>query len=170
MSAFLEIPANTTHLVMVAAGAGLAPFRGFIQERAAQIGSGRALAPAHLYFGCRHPEKDDIYRDELDFWEKMGAVVVHRSFSQAPERSGGNKHIDGVLLQDKELLVPLWEAGARIYVCGSRGLGESVKQAFMRLAKEKAIADGKKNAEDDAKLEAWFESLRNERYSTDVFA
>ncbi|USW48179.1 Putative Flavoprotein-like superfamily [Septoria linicola] len=161
---------ETTPVIMVAAGAGLAPFRGFIQERAAQIGSGRKLAAAHLYFGCRHPDKDNLYSEEIAFWEKMGAVVTHRSFSQLPEQSGGHKHIDGVFLEDKDSLIPLWEAGARIYVCGSRGLGESVKQAFLKMAREKGIAEGRIDAEDDEKLEKWFESLRNERYSTDVFA
>lgn len=160
---------ETTPIIMIAAGAGLAPFRGYIQERASQIQSGRTLAPAHLYFGCRYPDKDDLYRDEIDSWEQIGAVVAHRCFSQAPEQSGGHKHVDGLILQDKELLSELWEGGAKVYVCGSRGLGDSVKKAFIKLAKEKAVADGNKNAEDDAKLEKWFESLRNERFATDVF-
>ncbi|KAF7186838.1 Bifunctional cytochrome P450/NADPH--P450 reductase [Pseudocercospora fuligena] len=164
----LPSSAETTPVIMIAAGAGLAPFRGFIQERAAQIGSGRKLAPAHLYFGCRDPEEDDLYREELDFWEKIGAVVIHRSFSRAPEKSDGHKHINEVILADRQKLVPLWDEGARVYVCGSRGLGESVKQAFLKLAKEKAEAEGKEATED--RLEKWFEKLRNERYSTDVFA
>lgn len=160
--------AENTPLVMIAAGTGLAPFRGFIQERAAQIGSGRKLAAAHLYFGCRHSSKDDIYREELDFWEKMGAVTVHRAYSQAPEESRGHKHIDEAVLADKELLLELWEQNARVYVCDSRGLGESAKSACIEIAREAARRRGKPDS--DEALNKWFESVRNERYSTDVFA
>jgi cytochrome P450/NADPH-cytochrome P450 reductase len=168
--AAFRLPANPecVPVVMIAAGAGLAPFRGFIQERAAQIGSGRKLAPARLYFGCRDPAKDDLYREELDFWEKMGAVVTHRSYSQKPEISKGHKHINTVLLAHKEELMELWDQGARVYVCGSRGLGESVKDACLAIAGEKAREVGKDDS--DETLEKWFSRIRNERYSTDVFA
>lgn len=168
--AAFRLPANpeSVPVIMIAAGAGLAPFRGFIQERAAQIGSGRSLAPAHLYFGCRDPEKDDLYRSELDLWENNGAVVTHRSFSQRPELSKGHTHINEVILAQKEELMNLWDQGARVYVCGSRGLGESVKEACLAIAREKARRLGKDDS--DETLDAWFSRIRNERYSTDVFA
>jgi cytochrome P450 / NADPH-cytochrome P450 reductase len=67
---------------MAAAGAGIAPFRGFIQERAAQIAAGRKLAPASLFFGCRGLGVDDLYREKLDRWEGMGAGSVRRAMSR----------------------------------------------------------------------------------------
>ncbi|KAK5007552.1 hypothetical protein LTR28_005140 [Elasticomyces elasticus] len=76
-------------VIMAAAGTGLAPFRGFIQERAAQIGAGRTLAPAVLFLGCRDPDKDELYRAELDKWEKMGAVDIKRAYSRKSEASNG---------------------------------------------------------------------------------
>jgi cytochrome P450/NADPH-cytochrome P450 reductase len=154
-------------IIMVAAGTGLAPFRGFIQERAAQIGAGRKLAPAHLYIGYRHPDKDELYRDEMDWFHKMGAVEIHHAFSQAPEHSGGYKHVDDVLRADRELLGQLWKDGARVYVCGSKGVGDAVKEIaqdqFRLAAREKGEDDGAEAAN------KWFEGIRNERYSTDVF-
>ena len=61
----------------------------------------------------------------------------------------------------------LWRDGARVYVCGSRGVGDAVKAIAIDQHRAAATAKG----EDDS-LEAankWFESIRNERYSTDVF-
>lgn len=163
----LPAKGEETPIIMVAAGTGLAPFRGFIQERAAQIGAGRTLAPAHLYIGCRHPEKDELYREDMSRFEKLGAVEIHRAYSQAPEHSNGHKHVDDVLRADRELLGQLWKDGARVYVCGSKGVGDAVKD----IAIEQRRHWLKEQGEDDSQEAAnkWFESIRNERYSTDVF-
>ncbi|TQN65714.1 Bifunctional cytochrome P450/NADPH--P450 [Colletotrichum shisoi] len=78
-----------TPLILVAAGSGIAPFRGFVQERAALVAAGRTLAPALLFFGCRRPGADDLYREELDRWEEAGAVAVRRAYSRAAGESEG---------------------------------------------------------------------------------
>ncbi|KAK3114796.1 hypothetical protein LTR53_006530 [Teratosphaeriaceae sp. CCFEE 6253] len=155
-------------VLMFCAGTGLAPFRAFIQERAAQIEAGRQLAPAHLYYGCRHPDQDSLYADELARWEKMGAVAIHYAYSQAPEKSNGHRHINDAMRADGQLLLDLWDANARVFVCGSRNVGDSVKQVSLELAKTWATQRGKEGSEE--KLNAWFDSVRNERFSTDVFA
>ncbi|KAK3391185.1 putative bifunctional P-450:NADPH-P450 reductase [Podospora didyma] len=187
--AAFHLPADpqTTPIVCIAAGAGIAPFRGFIQERAAQIATGgRVLAPALLFFGCRAPGVDDLYREELDRWEEMGAVSVRRAFSRLPEtkkRSGnggkeeakGCRHVDDRLWYDRKDLMDLWDRGAKVYVCGSRGVGESVKGAFVKMALERMerepgfIAGGKVEGSEEERALKWFDGIRNERYATDVF-
>lgn len=165
-----HLPTDSENIpvIMIAAGTGIAPFRGFIQERAAQIGAGRALAPAMLFFGCRSPETDDLYREELDRWEKMGAVDVRRAYSRKPDDSNGCKYVQHRLWADRNDVVELWDRGGRVFVCGSRDVGAAVRETSLNIMRERMENRGK--VVDEEKAEAWFEKIRNDRYATDVFA
>ena len=59
--------------------------RGFIQERAFQKEQGKPVGETHLYFGCRNKEVDFIYREELEKYEKNGALTLHTAFSRDQE-------------------------------------------------------------------------------------
>ncbi|KAL6704826.1 hypothetical protein ACN47E_007630 [Coniothyrium glycines] len=156
-------------VIMIAAGTGLAPFRGFIQERAAQLAAGRTLAPAILFYGCRDPEQDLLYGDMLKRWEKLGAVSLRFAFSRASEKSDGCKYVQDRVYHDRADIVEQFEAGAKLFVCGSRGVGEGVQECLIKIAKE-VIKEKHGREADDAKAREWFEGLRNERFATDVFA
>ncbi|CAK7204228.1 hypothetical protein SEUCBS139899_006982 [Sporothrix eucalyptigena] len=160
--------AENVPVICVAAGTGLAPFRGFIQERAALLGAGRKLAPAHLFFGCHGPA-DDLYREELDRWQASGAIKVHRAFSREDPKNEaqGCRHVQDRLYHDRASMTELWQQGARVYVCGSRQVGEGVKKAMLRIRREACEAANKPETEEES--DAWFVSIRNERYATDVF-
>merc|ERR1712012_1207333 len=71
-----------TPVIMIGPGTGLAPFRGFIQERAWQKSQGKPVGPTLLYFGCRNKDKDYIYREELEAWEKDGVLTLFTAFSR----------------------------------------------------------------------------------------
>lgn len=148
---------------------GLAPFRGFIQERAAQIAAGRTLAPALLFYGCRSPESDLLYAKQLDQWEKLGAVSIRYAFSRAPEKSENCKYVQDRMYHDGAEAIDLWNKGAKVFVCGSRDVGQAVENVCMRIAKENHEKETG-NPADEEKTKAWFEGLRNERFATDVFA
>lgn len=81
-------------LVMFCAGSGLAPMRGFLQERAIQKSSGRGVAKSLLFFGCRSPSQDYLYADsDLKEWIESGIVDVRPAFSRATGESSGCKYV-----------------------------------------------------------------------------
>jgi cytochrome P450/NADPH-cytochrome P450 reductase len=168
--AAFHLPQNpeTTPVICVAAGTGISPFRGFIQERAEMINAGRKLAPALLLFGCRSPGRDDLYVDELAEWEKAGVVAVKWAYSRATDKSNGARYVQDLIIKEKEDIVPLWEENARLYICGSRAIGEGVKAEIikMRLGYLKRTSNEDVTEEE---VKEWWEGLRNVRYATDVF-
>jgi cytochrome P450/NADPH-cytochrome P450 reductase len=78
----------TVPMITVGAGTGLAPFRGFLQERAAQGALGDELAPSLLFFGCRTPEHDDLYRVEMDGFKETANVRTYTAYSRARWAAG----------------------------------------------------------------------------------
>ncbi|KAI1869212.1 uncharacterized protein JN550_005842 [Neoarthrinium moseri] len=156
-----------TPVICVAAGTGLAPFRGFIQERAALIEAGRKVAPLVLYYGCREPGRDDLYSDEMAEWEKIGAATVKRAYSRTPEKSEGNKYVQDALWADRLEVAKLWDSNAKLFVCGSKRVGAGVQDVALRMKDAGLRARGKEWSEEEVKK--WWEELRNVRYATDVF-
>lgn len=163
----LPTDSETTPIICVAAGTGLAPFRGFIQERAAMLSAGRKLAPATLYYGCREPGKDDLYSDELSGWEKDGAVTVRRVYSRKPELSNDCKYVQHAIWEDRMDVKESWKAGARLYICGSKAVGDAVTDVALKMHIAAQKKEGQDITEEEAKV--WWNELRNARYATDVF-
>jgi cytochrome P450 / NADPH-cytochrome P450 reductase len=177
--AAFHLPVDAEHMpvICIAAGTGIAPFRGFVQERAAMIGAGRQLAPALLFFGTHAADKDDLYREEMDRWVKMGAVDVRRAYSWTEEAgvdageegdAMGARHVQDRIWMDRREVNELYKKGAKVFVCGSRELGESVKKVALKIKMEYEREDhGAEMGEEEASK--WFDGIRNERYATDVF-
>ena len=81
-------------LIMFSAGSGLAPIRGFLQERAVQKRAGRDVATSLMFFGCRSPSQDYLYSDsDLKEWAELGVVDIRPAFSRATEASAGCKYV-----------------------------------------------------------------------------
>jgi cytochrome P450/NADPH-cytochrome P450 reductase len=153
---------NNVPIIMIGPGTGLAPFRGFLAEREARKAKGAALGPAMLFFGCRHPEQDYLYADELKAWAAAGITELHTAFS----RAGGQKtYVQHLVAVQQERVWSLIEQGAIIYVCGDGGKMEpDVKAALV------AIYCERKGADAEAGLR-WIEEMgTSNRYVLDVWA
>ena len=56
---------STTPVILIGAGTGVAPFMGFLQERAEQKHQNIDVGQVLIFFGCRHPKQDYIYQERV---------------------------------------------------------------------------------------------------------
>jgi cytochrome P450/NADPH-cytochrome P450 reductase len=149
-------------IIMIGPGTGLAPFRGFLQERAARKARGSLLGPAMLFFGCRHPEQDFLYADELKAFAADGVTELHTAFSRG---DGPKTYVQHLVAAQKDKVWDLIEQGAIIYVCGDGGKMEpDVKAALMAIHRERTGGD-------EAAASRWIDEMGTKnRYVLDVWA
>jgi sulfite reductase (NADPH) flavoprotein alpha-component len=118
-------------VVMIGPGAGVAPFRAFLQERQAIGARGRNW----LFFGHQHRHCDFFYEDEFEAMQRSGLLT---RLSLAWSRDGDRK----VYVQDRmrEGGSELWRwlaEGAYIYVCGdAKRMAKDVERALLEIAVE----------------------------------
>ncbi len=135
------LPADpATPVLMIAAGTGIAPFRGFLAERAEAAAAGQILGPAHLFFGCDHPEVDLLYRDSLRRWEAQGTVQLHTAFFHQPD--GPVHFVQHRLWADRAAVGALLDAGAVVYLCGDGArMAPAVRATLGRILATQAGGD-----------------------------
>lgn len=163
--AFRLDPADTaTPVIMVAAGTGLAPFRGAVADRAAALAEGAELAPALCYFGCDAPDADYLHAEELRAAETAGAVALRPAFSAAPR--DGARFVQHRIAAEADEVWALLDAGARVHVCGDGSrMAPGVRDAFRTLYRDRTPGA------DAAAADAWLDALvADGRYVEDVYA
>lgn len=133
---FHQTPNRNRPLILIGNGSGMAGLRAHLRERATLTAS--PTAPCWLIFGERQAAHDQLYRDETDAWQASGVLAhVDRVFSRDGQPL---RYVQDVLEQQAGRLREWVDAGAAIYVCGSRqGMGDAVDAALRRLLTEKNL-------------------------------
>ena len=68
---------------MIGPGTGIAPFRGFVQERLMNKEQNKPVGDTVLFFGCQNEKKHFLYRDELDAAKQTGVLShLYTAFSR----------------------------------------------------------------------------------------
>lgn len=131
-SKHFHVPENgDTPLIMVGPGTGIAPFRGFLQERQARGDAGKNW----LFFGEQHAATDFYYQEELQQFQKDGVL---NELSLAFSRDQSQK----IYVQDRmrERAADIWEwleQGAYFCVCGDASrMAKDVDQALREIIQQ----------------------------------
>ncbi|HDX8782296.1 TPA: NADPH-dependent assimilatory sulfite reductase flavoprotein subunit [Klebsiella michiganensis] len=154
-----RLPANPqTPVIMIGPGTGIAPFRAFMQQRAAEGAEGKNW----LFFGNPHFIEDFLYQVEWQSYVKEGVLSrIDLAWSRDQQQK--------VYVQDKlrEQGAELWRwinDGAHIYVCGDANrMAKDVEQTLLEVIAEYGAMDAE--AADE-----FLSELRVERrYQRDVY-
>lgn len=149
---------DDTPIVMVGPGTGIAPFRAFVEERAARGAKGKNW----LFFGDQHFSYDFLYQLE---WQDYLADGVLSELSTAFSRDQKDKIYVQHRIVERGAEIWQWlEDGAHFYVCGDASrMAKDVHQALLDLVAE----HGRKTPEE---AKEYVDALRkSKRYQRDVY-
>ncbi|MCU0792412.1 MAG: sulfite reductase subunit alpha [Opitutaceae bacterium] len=145
-------------MIMVGPGTGIAPFRAFLEERAATQAPGKNW----LFFGDQKAATDFLYADELHALRACGVLTrLDLAFS----RDQAEKiYVQHRMLENAAELFAWLEQGAHVYVCGDASRMAKDVDAALHQVVERA---GNKTP---AEAAAYVQSLKTaKRYQRDVY-
>ncbi|HEY5842110.1 MAG TPA: molybdopterin dinucleotide binding domain-containing protein, partial [Mycobacterium sp.] len=152
-------PADSpTPMIMVGPGTGIAPFRGFLQERRALGHTG----PNWLFFGDQHRAENFYYREDL---EDMVADGFLNHLDLAFSRDQRNRVYVQHKMIDAGAQVWRWlEDGAHFYVCGDAGrMAKDVDAALTTIVRTHGAMS------EEAAYDYKREMVAEKRYVRDVY-
>jgi len=133
-SAFHLTNKHDCPIIMICAGTGIAPFRGFIHERAFAKERGNKLGETVLFYGVQN-KLVCAYMDELLYMQNQG-VLTKLFMAYSRENGQPKKYVQNVISENGEYIWDLVSnKQATIYVCGNATtLGKGIREAFLSLA------------------------------------
>lgn len=136
---------NKAPIIMLGAGTGIAPFRGFWQEREVLIERRQDIGECVLIFGCRSRTTDLLFSEELDEAVRVGAIT---KLMVAQSREVPKQYIQDKIIEEGAYLKGLLDNPlCQVYVCGASEMAGSVSAALDSVAGRSVVdemfADGR---------------------------
>ncbi|KAK7118259.1 hypothetical protein R3I94_021929 [Phoxinus phoxinus] len=143
-------PSSTFHLpsdpsvpvVMVGPGTGVAPFIGFLQQREKEHETNQeaTFGETWLFFGCRHKDKDFLFREELERFVHNGTlshliVCFSRDEPDAAGTVNRPTYVQhNLLLHAKNVASILLKDKGSLYVCGdAKNMAKDVNDTLLEI-------------------------------------
>ncbi len=149
---------SSRDIIMIGPGTGIAPFRAFVQERAAAQATGRNW----LFFGNPHFSTDFLYQTE---WQRaLQDGDLHRLDLAFSRDQSQKVYVQHRLLERAGDLYAWIQDGAHVYVCGDANhMAKDVHQALLQIAQQEGGLD-------ETQARAWLDELAAQgRYARDVY-
>lgn len=156
-----RLPAPDVPIIMIGPGTGIAPFRGFLQERQAIGACGRSW----LFFGDRRRHCDFLYGDELNAFVESGTLTrLDCAFSRDGVPGDPKYYVQHRMWENSAEIFSWLQDGAYVYVCGdAERMAKDVDAALRGI-----VASG--GGMDDGAAHAYVNDLmKNHRYLRDVY-
>lgn len=149
---------ESTPVIMIGPGTGIAPFRAFLQHRDNQGASGKNW----LFFGNPHFAEDFLYQTELLDFKKRG-VLTHLDVAFSRDQAK-KVYVQDRLVENGEAIYQWLSEGAHIYICGDGNrMAKDVHNALLEIIGRY----GNLSAE---QAEEYLSDLRsNKRFQKDVY-
>lgn len=149
---------DAVNTIMIGPGTGIAPFIGFLQERAER----KATGENWLFFGDREEKNDFIYQDELKAFQSAG--VLNR-LDLAFSRDQAEKiYVQHRMAEQAEELFKWLEQGAYLYICGdARTMAADVENTLLDIIEKQG------NCTREAAQSYVNTMKREKRYVRDVY-
>ncbi|KAK8028200.1 hypothetical protein PG991_005256 [Apiospora marii] len=151
-------------IIMIGPGTGVAPFRGFVQERAKQAEDGETVGKTILFFGCRKRSEDFMYESEWE--ERKKALGDAFDMPIAFSRDGPKKvYVQHLLKERSKEINELLEKKAYVYVCGdAANMAREVNTVLAQIISEQRGIP-------EAKAEEIVKNMRaSNQYQEDVWS
>ena len=123
ISSGFHAPADISRpLLLIGPGVGVAPFVGFLQQREQQLKNANLVKvnQCWLFFGCRYPNKDMLYSDEIKRHLSNGTLDKY-ILAHSRDRSFPKYVQDNIRLHCQDFCQLLLEEDAYVFVCGDAG-------------------------------------------------
>ncbi|KAK2169168.1 hypothetical protein LSH36_12g26014 [Paralvinella palmiformis] len=153
-----------TPVIMVGNGCGIAPFRSFWQQRYADYKRGQnALGPMYLFYGCQHPDKNNLHHEERSRMVKTG--IITKEYTAFSRLNKNKVYVQDLLRKyGGEIRRQLIDLSGHIYICGFSSMAEGVQDTIIKILKKECRLTETKAIEMLDKLKTsgrWHEDIFN---------
>ncbi|XP_060920775.1 methionine synthase reductase [Labrus mixtus] len=133
--------------IMVGPGTGVAPFIGFLQQREKekQEKPEATFGETWLFYGCRHRDRDFLFREELEGFVSSGTLShLKVCFSRdSGEEDGRPKYVqDNLLINRQHVTDILLKQNGYLFVCGdAKNMAKDVNDTLIEMIKTELQVD-----------------------------
>jgi len=161
---------DTTPMVMVGLGTGIAPIRSFVQDKLYKKSKGIKTGPMIVFYGCRRYEEELLYKEEWEMYKREGVLtsLVGAFQFDKPHYPPKQIFVSDKMAEQPELISDnLLAKGGYFFMCGPAVATPSVQKALKAAVVKKGGAGAPKT---DAEADKWFQDfMAAGRYSEESY-